>query len=241
MSKQAKYIRSKLLEDYYTNIYNEFLFKKSTLASGISYFEKSIEKSWKKSEKKIHVLEIGGASGEHLHFMDLQNISKYEILDIRKPNRNVTKDLPTEMRKKVKFKVGNAEELTYKNNSFDRTFSTCLLHHVDDPFSVMWEARRVTKIGGQIGFILPTDPGVLNRFVKKLITYPRLKSLTTFNPKLMYALDHKNHVAALLEQAKFVFKNDDLEFIYKPFRLKTWNFNLLIIIIATKSRDVKDL
>jgi hypothetical protein len=69
MSKEAKYIKSKLLEDYYTNIYNEFLFKKSILATGISYAEKSIERYWKKSKKKIHVLEIGGASGEHLHFL----------------------------------------------------------------------------------------------------------------------------------------------------------------------------
>jgi hypothetical protein len=51
MSKEAKYIKSKLLEDYYTNIYNEFLFKKSILATGISYAEKSIERYWKKSKK----------------------------------------------------------------------------------------------------------------------------------------------------------------------------------------------
>lgn len=239
MSQEAKNIRTKLLEDYYENIYNEFLFEKSTLGSGIKYFEKSIEKYWQKSKRDLHVLEIGGASGEHLHFMDKQNISKYEIVDIRKPNPLVTGTFPKEIREKIKFKIGNAEKLTYKDNNFDRTFSTCLLHHVDDPFSVMWEARRVTKIGGQIGFILPTDPGILNRFVKKVITYPRLKTLTQINPKLMYALDHKNHVASLLEQAKFVFKNDDLEFIYKPFPIKTWNFNLLVVIIATKRKGIK--
>jgi SAM-dependent methyltransferase len=234
MSKQAILMRTKLLDYYYKNIYNEFLFKKSSLSLGISYFEKSIEKYWQTNKKELHILEIGGASGEHIHFMDKKTISKYEILDLRKPDIEVTRNLEKAFKNKIKFKVGNAQKLTYKENYFDRTFSTCLLHHVDDPLSVMWEARRVTKIGGQIGFILPTDPGILNRLVKYFITYPRLKKLSKINPKLIYALDHKNHVASILEQAKFAFENDDLEIIYKPFRIKTWNLNLLVVVIATK-------
>jgi hypothetical protein len=98
----------------------------------------------------------------------------------------------------------------------------------------MWEARRVTKIGGQIGFILPTDPGLLNQFIKKLITYPRLQKLMATNPRLVYALDHKNHVVSLLEQAKYIFEKDELRLIYKPFGVKSWNFNLLVVVIATK-------
>lgn len=180
MSRQAKYIRNQLLDDYYKNIYNEFLFKKSLLGSGISYFEKSIEKYWQKNKKKLHILEIGGASGEHINFMDKETILKYEIVDLRKPDMKLIGRFPMEIRNKIKFKLGNAEKLTYKDNHFDRTFSTCLLHHVDDPLSVMWEARRVTKIGGQIGFILPTDPGIVNRFVKKFITYPLMTAFTIF-------------------------------------------------------------
>jgi ubiquinone/menaquinone biosynthesis C-methylase UbiE len=235
MSKEAKLFKKKLLDDYYKNVYHEFLFKKSPLASGISYAEKSIEKYWQKNRNKLHVLEIGGASGEHINFVDMKSILKYEIVDLRKPDIKLISRFPREIRNKLKFKVGNAERLTYRDNHFDRAFSTCLLHHVDDPLSVIWEARRVTKIGGQIGFILPTDPGIMNRLVKKFVTYPRLQKLSKNNPKLIYALDHKNHVGSILEQAKYVFENDKLEIIYKPFRIKSWNLNLLVVVIATKS------
>lgn len=33
----------------------------------------------------------------------------------------------------VKFEVADVQNLPFKNDSFDRTISTCLLHHLDNP------------------------------------------------------------------------------------------------------------
>jgi ubiquinone/menaquinone biosynthesis C-methylase UbiE len=127
----------------------------------------------------------------------------------------------------AKFIQGNAEELPFKSNYFERVTSTCLLHHVTDPLAVLIEARRVTKIGGEIVFIIPTDPGLLNQFVKRTISYRRLRKMTNFRPELILALDHRNHVGALLELCKFVFQKDEMIIDYLPFRIKSWNLNLI--------------
>jgi hypothetical protein len=94
--------------------------------------------------------------------------------------------------------------------------------------------RRVTKIGGEIGISLPADPGVLNRFIKSIISYPRIRKLTDLDPKLIYALEHKNHIGGMLSIMKYVFRDDELKIKYHPFRLKSWNLNLAIVVKVTK-------
>jgi len=139
-------------------------------------------------------------------------------------------------REKVKFVLGNAEDLPFDDDSFDRVFSTCLLHHVDDVLSVLLEAKRVAKHnGGEIAFSLPTDPGFLNQMVKKLYSFRRIKKFTSIRPELIYALEHKNHVMGIMEQIRLVFNEDNLVFHYKPFGiLKSWNLNLLVVAKITK-------
>jgi hypothetical protein len=90
--------------------------------------------------------------------------------------------------------------------------------------------KRITKIGGEISIVMPTDPGVLNQILKKLYSYRKIKKLSNVNPKLIYALEHRNHVGGILELIKFVFKNDDLKFRFRPFYVKSWNLNLWINI-----------
>ena len=99
---------------------------------------------------------------------------------------------------------------------------------------MLLEVRRASKTGGEIAFVIPTDPGWMNQIVKKYISYPRMKKFTKLNPKLFYALEHKNHVGGILELIKYVFRNDQLELHYRPFRFKSWNLNLLVVAKITK-------
>jgi ubiquinone/menaquinone biosynthesis C-methylase UbiE len=138
---------------------------------------------------------------------------------------------------KLKFVTGDAQEIPFKDSTFDRVFSTCLLHHVDDVLQVLLETRRVTTTGGEIAFLLPTDPGILNQFIKKHVSYPKLKKLTNIRPGLFYALEHKNHVVGILELIRFVFQNDDLKFHYRPFGVRSWNLNLYIVAKIVKLDD----
>ena len=60
-------------------------------------------------------------------------------------------------------------------------------------------------------------------------------------PPLFYALDHKNQVGSIIEQIKFVFQDDLLTLDYRPFYLKTWNGNLLVLAHIKMQAPVSDL
>jgi ubiquinone/menaquinone biosynthesis C-methylase UbiE len=238
METVASQIRAKILTDYYSNIYKDYLFNSKKQAKGIGYFEKFLEKMWavEQEEEVSKVLELGFGQGEHLTYLTYEPKDEYVAVDIS-PIRDLTYigALSADFRKKFNFVQSDAQTLPFNDNYFDRTFSTCLLHHVEDPLAVLLEARRVTKPDGEIVFALPTDPGVLNQLVKKFISYPTLARLTTYNPKLFYALEHRNHIGGLLALINFVFQDDKVVSRYGPFRIKSWNFNLVVGIHIRKS------
>jgi ubiquinone/menaquinone biosynthesis C-methylase UbiE len=230
-------MRDKILNDYYENVYQQYLFGRGTQSLGITYFEKAVEKFWT-IQNPNSVLEIGGGSGEHLKYVKYIPGEKYISLDLRAPlTDSHINQISSKLKSKLQFIQGNAEKLQFKDNEFDRVYSTCLLHHVDDVLAVLHEARRVTKIGGEIAFIIPTDPGLLNQFIKRIISYPKMRRISKVKPELFYAIEHKNHIGSILELIKFVFKNDNLQFHFRPFRIRSWNFNLLVVVKVTKTKN----
>jgi ubiquinone/menaquinone biosynthesis C-methylase UbiE len=231
----SKSIKQKILNNYYKNAYQKYLFGKGIQANGIKYFEKSLENYWNNTSKPESILELGGGNGEHIKYVENFPAKNYHLVDLRKPqNRKHLTKLTSTQKKIIKFITANAEELPMAANFYDKVLSTCLLHHVDDPMSVMYEARRVAKIQGELAFILPTDPGILNQLVKKLVSYRKLKKISSTSPRLIYALEHRNHINSLIEQAKYVYQKDNLKIFYRPFYVRSWNLNLWVIIKVTK-------
>lgn len=121
------------------------------------------------------------------------------------------------------------QNLNFKDETFDLTFSTCLLAHLDDPLRGAKEAIRVTKAGGRVLFLLPSDPGVLNRLVKNLITYPKMRRQGIENPKFIYAMEHKNHVSRIITLLEAAAEERKTKIKYFPVNLPTWNFSLWAI------------
>jgi ubiquinone/menaquinone biosynthesis C-methylase UbiE len=52
--------------------------------------------------------------------------------------------------KQVKFKIDNAEDLSFGNESFDVVFAINLIHHLKKPFKAIDEFARVIKPKGKI-------------------------------------------------------------------------------------------
>jgi len=223
-------LKNATLKKYYNDSYLKLFYGKSFCSCGIKYSHQKLEKIFTNNIPDS-VLEIGGNNGEHLPFVKFVPSKQYVSLDLVTPQLEIyTNMISVELKNKLKFVKGNAEDLKYKDNTFDRILVTCVLAHVDDVLASLFEIKRVAKEGAEIGILLPTDPGILNRLVKTLFTYRKLTKSTTVSPKFINALEHKNHVSAIMALISYVFSNDDLKFTYKPFGLfKSWNFNLLII------------
>jgi ubiquinone/menaquinone biosynthesis C-methylase UbiE len=230
MEKSSNEIKKHILDDYYLNVYQKFLFGGGVQGKGIGYFEKKVEKFWINSKPR-EVLEIGGGSGEHLPFISYTPTVRYVSFDLRPVITEVhLENLSDEFKSKLSFVKGDAHALPFGDTTFDRVFSTCLLHHVDDVLAVLLEARRVTEIGGEIAFIFPTDPGIFNQLVKRLFSFRRVKKLTQIRPQLFYALEHRNHVQGIMEQIRYIYQLDELKFHFSPFPfIRSWNLNLLVV------------
>ena len=228
----AKYLQSKLiLEEYYRESYQEILYKKGFLNFGINFFHKQVEKHWKNKNPFMRLLEIGIGNGEHFKFVERFPSKEYYGIDLRLPDVNLLQDSINEnMVDNFQFIQGDVQKMPFEDEYFDRVLCTCVLHHVDSPMLALEEIRRVVKKSGEISILLSTDPGLLNNLSRFLVTYSAIKRNSLYSPKLIYALDHVNHITSLIEMIKFVFDSDELEFHYAPFSfLRSWNFNLTII------------
>jgi ubiquinone/menaquinone biosynthesis C-methylase UbiE len=213
---------------------------------GSIYFHNLIERFWvNKSATKI--LEVGAGMGEHLPFLKnstLTGIGSYSLLDIREQPNQFSEFLtllheknPNFLPGKFSWVKGSVETIPLPDNSMDRIVSTCLFAHLDDPLKAFQEVRRVVKAGGEICIGLPTDPGILNRIVKGLVTYPKAQKIGLEFPQLVYALEHRNAIGGLLNMAKVIYRNDKTSVHFRPFGIPSWNLNLAAIVHVKKNED----
>ena len=226
--------KSQWVDEYYEKYFDD-LCNSGIQGWGSSYIHQQIEKYWSRINPS-NILEVGAGDGAHFKFTKFKEKIVVELtaLDMRAP-KNAFNEMDLGDRSlSINWIKGDVEKIPLGGELFDRVTSTCLLHHVDDPLAAMLEMRRVTRISGEICIGLPTDPGILNRLVKRLYTYKKAQKIGMENPGFIYSLDHQNHIFGLIEIAKFVFKNDDLRIRYLPFKVKSANLNLLVIINVIK-------
>ena len=168
------------------------------------------------------ILELGGNIGEHVKYVN-QNYLDYTLSDYRNT-------YPTNLPSRVSFCVIDAHQIPFESNFFDRVIITCLLHHVLDVERVLLEARRVTKKAGIISIMLPCDPGILYRILKKLGVKRIWRQKGVENPEYFHYKQHRNHFPGILSIILEVFKSDERTVRYWPFKIKSWNLNAFTII-----------
>jgi ubiquinone/menaquinone biosynthesis C-methylase UbiE len=219
-------------EKYYVEYYSDV--QRSGLQGwGNSLIDKLVE-SYSSYPNDAIVLEIGASSGEHIKFLKTpESISSYVALDLTPKQTDPLLAERLEQNFPIKFVKGNAEEIDFEENFFDLSISMCVLAHVDSIRSVLLELKRVTKPGGRIVIGMPCDPGLLNRLIKNLVTYRVMKRAGISNPRLTYALEHRNGISNILAICKDVFSEDSLSVKYFPFRIRSWNLNLIAVVSVT--------
>lgn len=187
-------------------------------------------------ESRAHherVLEVGANRGEHLEYVR-HPWSEYVMLDLED---RIAGDLPAGAR----FVTGDAHELPFPDAHFDRSVMTCVLHHLADPEQALTELRRVTRPGGRMSVLLPTDPGVAYRAVRALTSGRRAsRAGVGRQQRLSHAREHRNHFASLITLTRAVFQDDDVTERYFPLPIATWNLNLLAVIRIQRRKAVDD-
>jgi phosphatidylethanolamine/phosphatidyl-N-methylethanolamine N-methyltransferase len=232
--KESSLVRRSLSRRFYDLHYARTYYQLGPLSSAIDRMHASVESRWIHSNP-VRTCEFGFGSGEHLRYVRDRPTDCYVGVDLEVGKANEHLSGYRQEGWQIHVIQGDAADTALRSSSFDRVAATCLLHHVVDPFSVLLEMRRICSPGGEISFILPTDPGILNRCAKAMITYPLLRKSGIENPRLLYAIEHINHVGALLEITKTVFRHDQMSLRYRPVPLPTWNWNLWISVHVVRS------
>jgi SAM-dependent methyltransferase len=101
---------------------------------------------------------------------------------------------------------------------------------VDSPQAAFVEIRRVTKPGGLITILIPTDPGLAYRAVRSLTTVKSARRLgLADHVNLMHARAHHNHFWSLEKQLRSAYADDLISDRFWPLGIKSWNANLLTV------------
>ena len=117
-------------------------------------FSEIIEKEMG-SQHKLDVLEVGCGRGSLSSYFS-ENGHNCTLLDISKKAIEIAKSVFESNNHSGSFFVGDAENLDFKNNTFDIVFSIGLLEHFTDPQKTLEEQFRVLRKGGiWFGYIVP--------------------------------------------------------------------------------------
>lgn len=213
---------------------NEYKWYKEMFYSGglTGFSTKLIHKALEKNVKSKHskILEVGGGEGFHLPFVT-NSYDKYFITDISlRPLTDYARTI--QLNGKLVHEFGDGSKLSYRKNYFDRVIFMCVLHHVSDIESVMREARRVCKNGGLISIYLPTDPGVIYRLMRKIVTWRKSRRLK-IDYEYINSLGHRNHFYSIFNILKKEFKCDFISIRRRPFPILFNDLNLYYIIHIT--------
>lgn len=226
MNKSEKKFETLSLKKWYEEQYSKINVSAVPGSMTSKILHRLLEKPFK-SNLDFSILEVGGNNGEHLEFVS-PDFRDYILTDIRKTQ---IKHLPP----RTKFIKADVQKLPFTTETFDRTISTCLFHHINDPVKGFLELRRVTKVGGTISILIPNDPGMTYRFLRLITSKRKAKAsnlLVELN--LIHALEHRNHFLQLRTLLKHCFDEDEIRVNSYPFLLPGFNLNALTTYHITK-------
>jgi phosphatidylethanolamine/phosphatidyl-N-methylethanolamine N-methyltransferase len=213
------------LQDFYLNFYTDIYSKSGLSRLAFEFTQKALE-SFDFSGLPIdaNILEIGSGKGEHFPYVN-HNFSKYLMIDLfAEPEEH-----PGKTDERVEWVQSDIVDFKFRPNSFDRVISTCVFHHLNEPFEVMQKISEIIKPGGLFSLFLPSDPGILTRLNRGLTVKPKSRRLGFYKYDLMASFEHHNHYWGLKAMLDEVFRDWDISRKYYPFGIKSANMSLFSI------------
>jgi phosphatidylethanolamine/phosphatidyl-N-methylethanolamine N-methyltransferase len=181
--------------EYVEKFYRSFYYKihsQNTVSMGNNYFHRCLEKSRKK-EKYSTTVELGSGNFEHFAFVK-HDFDKYFATDIRTPPKELF-DAKVIMNKNVEFIKLDSEKLFDKfgENSIDRILAGCLIMHLNNPYESLINWQKTLRVGGIIDIMVPCDPGLALRLVRRLLTEKSASrvGISQKQHRFINAIDHK--------------------------------------------------
>lgn len=208
---------------YYENFYSRIVGVETSGLSRLlsSYPHKLLEAPFK-CNSGYTILELGSGANEHFPYVE-NSFDSYVAVDIKKP-----KIFPRHPR--VHFVQGDIQSLPFEDSSFDRILATCILLHLNHPEKALLEMRRVIAENGFISIYLPTEPSIGLRFLRKIHTARKAKSLGYNGYDLFIARDHVTYFSRMIQLINYVFREDSVKYKFRPIPLGTWYFNAFCIV-----------
>lgn len=103
------------------------------------------------------VLDVGSADGVFTNVI-LKKTKAKEIIGIDVLATSVAwANKHWKKTRQLKFKLGDAHKLQFKNNTFDAVFALEVMEHVFEPQKVFKEIKRVLKKNGYVIILVPSD------------------------------------------------------------------------------------
>lgn len=168
------------------------------------------------------VLEIGCGNGAD-GVMFAKHGARYTGVDLTEAAVEATARHFAVMGLTGEFRVENAEQLSFADNSFDIVYSYGVIHHTPDPEKALQEIYRVLKPGGQ-AMIMLYHKQSFNYYVR-VLGYMRLRVLWTIISR--YGRRHEDRSSAQEEQSSGVRGNASelvRELHYENYLREGWNY-----------------
>jgi len=218
--------RVDIVRDFYENYYSRVFSNKGLSSIFNSLTHKKLESNYIhnkiNTDKKFTVMEIGAGQGEHIKYVK-HSYSSYLMVDII-PHPDLS-NIPA----KADWQTVDFCEKKINLGTFDRIISTCVFHHLDDPVTAIENVKKHLKPGGTFSLFLPSDPGILNRLLRKICVTPSVGKLGFKHYEVVNAREHKNHYWSLKTNLDFQFKGYEITKKYYPINIPLGNFSLFSI------------
>jgi len=211
------------VSDFYENYYSLVFSDKGISSYFNSLTHKKLEKGLPITPNHpISILEIGAGKSEHLKYVNTK-FDSYVMLDL------LPKPIELPNIAQLSWAQGDICDPKLNLGCFDRIISTCVFHHLSNPSGAFENVKKMLKPGGTFSLFLPSDPGLLNRLVRKMFVAPAAEKVGFTQYELVNAREHRNHYWALKTELRNQFKGFETKSTYYPFFLPFGNASLFSI------------